>query len=456
MLIDTHCHLDFEEFDLDREEVIKRARDSGVKYIINIGSSKEGSTRSLKLAEDYENIFATVGVHPHYASTVNEELIDFLKQKISESKKVVAIGEVGLDYFKNESPREEQIRTFQRFIGLSEELNLPLVIHSREAQSDTLSILKEVKSKKVVLHCFSQDEEYLKKYLDIGFFISFTCNLTYKNAHTLRSLLKQVPPERLMLETDAPFLPPGNFRGKRNEPAYIKYLCQTVSDIYKLSFEDVARITSLNAINFFDIKDENVKRGVIAYKIRDSLYLNITNICTDNCTFCVRNFSDFVKGHNLKLDYEPSSEEIIKAVGNPQQYREVVFCGYGEPFLRLDVILEVSRVLKQKGAYIRINTNGHGNLIHNRSVVRDLAGLVDEICISLNAEDPKKYFEICKPKFGPETFNRVKDFILECKAVIPRVSITCIDMPQIDIKRCEEIAKELGVGFRKRHLNIVG
>lgn len=456
MLIDTHCHLDFEEFELDRDEVIKRASASGVKYIINIGSSKEGSLHSINLAGQYENIFATVGIHPHNADTVTDELITFLKEKVLSSQKVVAVGEVGLDYFKSESSSQAQINAFQRFIQLSKELNLPLVIHSRDAQADTLSILKESGAKKVVLHCFSANEAYLKKYLGMGYFVSLTCNLTYKNTHTLRNLLKQIPPERLMLETDAPFLPPQEFRGKRNEPAYIKYLCQTVSDIYGLSFEDVSRITSLNTVNFFGIKDKEIIKSVVAYKIRDSLYLNITNRCTDNCTFCVRDFTDFVKGHNLRLEYEPDSREIIEAVGDPRQYKEVVFCGYGEPFLRLEVILEVGKVLKTKGAYIRINTNGHGNLIHKRNVALDLKGIIDEICVSLNADSSQRYLELCKPQFGLDTFNKVKEFILECKKVIPKVSITCIEMPQIDIKKCEDIAKELGVGFRKRHLNIVG
>jgi TatD DNase family protein len=456
MLIDTHCHLDFEEFNLDRSEVLKRAEEAGVKYIINVGSSREGSLESIKLAEENENIFATVGVHPHHASVVTDELINFLKEKAKTAKKVVAIGEVGLDYLKSESPKEDQIKAFQKFLTLSMELNLPLVIHSREAQPDTFLILKEVNPKKVVLHCFSGSEEYLKKYLGMGFFVSFTCNVTYKNAAALRALLRHVPVECLMLETDAPFLPPQEFRGKRNEPAYIKYLCQTAADIYGLSYEDIARITGLNAVNFFGIKDGGCSKNNIVYEIRDSLYLNITNRCTDNCTFCVRNFTDFVKGHNLRIDFEPSGKEIIEAVGDPLRYKEVVFCGYGEPFLRLDVILEVSRALKQKGAYIRVNTNGHGSLIHNRPVASELAGLVDEVCVSLNAESPEKYFNICKPKFGPGTFNSVKEFIRECKSVIPKVSITYIDLEGVDIKKCEALAGELGVGFRKRHINIVG
>ncbi|MFH0839050.1 MAG: TatD family hydrolase [Candidatus Omnitrophota bacterium] len=458
MLIDTHCHLDFEEFNLDRDEVLRRASEAGIRYIINIGSSKEGSLRSLELASTYENVFATIGVHPHHASTVDSGLVAFLKEKArSASSKVVAVGEVGLDYFRNESKKEDQTRAFHAFIELAKELSLPLIIHSRDAGEDTLAILKEARVKKVVLHCFSNSETYLKQCLDMGFFVSFTCNLTYKNAYELRTVLKETPPERLMLETDAPYLPPQDFRGRRNEPSYLVHLCRTIADIYGLSFEDVARITSLNAVHFFGLQDEELVQNKIAYKIRDSLYLNLTNRCTDNCDFCVRNFTDFVKGHNLRLLREPDAHELIEAVGKSSPYKEIVFCGFGEPFLRLDIIVETARLLKAQGVYIRIDTNGHGNLIHNRSVAKELAGLVDEVCVSLNAADARTYFEICKPQFGPETFNKIIEFILECKKVLPKVSISCIDMPQVvDIKKCEELAKELGVGFRKRHLNVVG
>ena len=230
MLIDTHCHLDFSEFDSDRELVIERAKKAGVNYIINIGSSFDGSQKSVDLATKYDGIFASIGIHPHHAEEVTEPIFTEIK-KLTENKKVVAIGEVGLDYFKSPSPPENQKNLFIKFIELAKKRKLPLVIHSREASRDTLDILKNEYNKPIpgVMHCFSGDRKVLDEVIELGLYVSFTCNLTFKNAKNLREIAKTVPPERLLLETDAPFLAPQTYRGKRNEPAYITELRDILS-----------------------------------------------------------------------------------------------------------------------------------------------------------------------------------------------------------------------------------
>ncbi|MCK4423687.1 MAG: TatD family nuclease-associated radical SAM protein, partial [Candidatus Omnitrophica bacterium] len=148
--------------------------------------------------------------------------------------------------------------------------------------------------------------------------------------------------------------------------------------------------------------------------------------------------------------------ERSERVGNPAKYREVVFCGYGEPLIRLDVVLKTAKILKEKGVYIRINTNGHGNLIHGRSIVGDLIGLIDEVSVSLDTDTADKYNSICQPKFGSRTYEKIKEFIAECKKALPKVGITCIDLREVDMDHCRKIAQELGVGFRARHYNEVG
>jgi len=253
MLVDTHCHLDFSQFDNDREEVIKRAKENKIKYIINIGSSLLGSEKSIELAKRYDFIFATVGFHPHEADNFNLEIEERLKN-LAKDKRVVAIGEIGLDYFKSYSSVENQKRVFKFLLDLAKEFSLPSVIHCRDAQIDILNILRDKKPKKTVIHCFSGDEEFLSVCLNEGFFISFTCNITYKNAHNLRQLVKNVPLERLMLETDAPFLPPQDLRGKRNEPAYVKFLAETVAELKRISVEELSQITTQNAEDFFNLK----------------------------------------------------------------------------------------------------------------------------------------------------------------------------------------------------------
>jgi TatD DNase family protein len=250
MLIDTHCHLDFPEFDSDRDEVIRRSQENGVGYIINIGSSLQGSRASVELSKKYPCVYATVGLHPHEADRP-EQNIEPVLSGLAKNDKVVAIGEIGLDYYKNYSRPENQKPLFISLVSLAKDLGLPLVIHNRQAQADTLGILKKAMPIKAVVHCFSGNENFLKECLDLGFFISFTCNITYKKADMQRALVKEAPLERLMLETDAPFLSPEGFRGRRNEPLYVKHLAAEIGRIKGIPVTEVEQATTQNAKVFF-------------------------------------------------------------------------------------------------------------------------------------------------------------------------------------------------------------
>jgi len=458
MLIDTHCHLDFKDFDLNRDEVISRAVKAGVGRIINVGSSLEGSERAVALANKYDMVYATVGVHPHEAQTVDDGVIAKLKA-LAKDEKVVGVGEVGLDYYRNLSPKEAQVSAFRKFIRLALEEDLPVIFHSREADEELLGILGEEAGRKArgVVHCFSGGKDYLKRCLDLGLYVSFTCKLTLKNADALRETAAAVPVERLLLETDAPFLLPAALKNKKipNEPANLTYLVEEWSGILGLSKEDVARITTHNANRLFGLGLDEAAR--IAYEIRDSLYLNITNRCTNACDFCIRNQTgEFVKGHNLWLEKEPSAEEILQAVGEAGKYKEIVFCGYGEPALRLDVIKTVASELKSRGCRVRVVTNGHGDLINKRPIAKELSGLVDRVSVSLNTDTKEAYDRICKPQFGGASYKAVMDFIKDCVVNKIEAEVTCLELPGVDIRKCEEIAKGLGAKFRLRRLGIVG
>ena len=259
MLADTHCHLDFPEFNPDREEVIARAQSQGIDFIVNIGSSLAGSRVSLELSRRYDFIYASVGLHPHeadkYDQNTHAELVELAK-----CDKVVAIGEIGLDYYRNYSKAENQKKLFSSLLKLAKERNLPVIIHNRLAQQDTVEILKGYLPLAAVVHCFSGDETFLKECLDLGFFVSFTCNITYKKADNLRRLVSKAPLERLFLETDCPFLPPEGFRGRRNEPVYVKLLAQEIARIKGVDFQEVARITTENAKIFFNIPCKDKSR----------------------------------------------------------------------------------------------------------------------------------------------------------------------------------------------------
>ena len=456
MLIDTHAHLEMREFDGDRDEVIMRAKDAGVEYIVTIGTTVESSRDAVLLADKYDFVYAAIGIHPHEAKDILHPAYEVVRH-FAKHKKVVAYGEIGLDYYYEHTQRVVQQRKFRDMLHEAKELKLPVIVHDRDAHEDTLRILREAWDPSLggVMHCFSGDAEYAKQVMDLGFHISIAGPVTFPKAQALRDVVKQVPIEQMLIETDAPYLAPQAFRGKRNEPAYVRFTAEEIARVKGLSFDDVARITSFNAMQLFGI-GEMPKQGKITYPIRNSLYLNVTNRCTSACTFCVRYFTDFVKGHNLRLAEEPTADDLIKEIGDPKRYDEVVFCGYGEPLLRLDVVKAVAAEVKKKGGKVRIDTNGHGNLIHKRNILPELAGLVDAVSVSLNAQNAELYEKLSQPRFGAAAYDAVKEFIREATKHIPDVTATVVSAPGVDVEACRKIAGDLGAKYRVREYNVVG
>jgi TatD DNase family protein len=456
MLIDTHAHLEMREFNDDRDEVIKRAREAGVEYIVTIGTTVESSRDAVMLAEKYDFIYAAIGIHPHEVKDILHPAYDIIRH-FAQHKKVVAYGEIGLDYHYEHSPRADQKRKFRDMLREARTLELPVIVHDRDAHEDTLQILSEEWSPELggVLHCFSGDIAMAKRVIEMGFSLSIAGPVTFPKAEALRDVVRQIPIEHLLIETDAPYLAPQPMRGKRNEPAFVRHTAEAVAKIKGLSFEDVARITSFNAMQLFGIGAMPAK-GQITYPIRNSLYLNITNRCSAACTFCVRYHTDFVKGHNLRLAEEPSADALIKEIGDPKRYAEVVFCGYGEPLLRLDVVKDVAGEVKRRGGRVRIDTNGHANLINKRNVLPELAGLVDAVSVSLNAQNAELYNKVSQPQFGIVTYDAVKEFIREAVNYIPDVTATVVALPEVDVEACRKIAEQLGAKFRVREYNVVG
>lgn len=256
LLIDTHAHLDSSRFNKDRAEVIKNARDTGVSYIVNIGADLKSSRYSVKLAREYPFIFATVGIHPHDAIGLDANVLAEL-EKLAGEEKVVAIGEIGLDYYYDHSPRDIQRAAFIDQLVLAKKLNLPIVVHSREAEEDTISILKEHyrQGGTGILHCFSGSLKMAREALELGFYLAFGGIVTFKNAGGLLEVLEELPLDRILLETDCPYLSPVPYRGKRNEPAYLPYVAEKIGEIKGVSLEEVAEITTANAIRVYNLGD---------------------------------------------------------------------------------------------------------------------------------------------------------------------------------------------------------
>jgi TatD DNase family protein len=291
--------------------------------------------------------------------------------------------------------------------------------------------------------------------VEMGFFISIPGTITFPANEALREVVRGVKIENMLLETDAPYLAPVPYRGKRNEPAHVRLVAEKVAELKGLSVADVGRISSLNARRLFRLGQ--AEQGArIAYRIRNSLYLNITNRCSNRCSFCAK-FGDFtVKGHYLRLDHEPGFAEVMAAVREHRDYDEVVFCGYGEPLLRLELVKEVAAELKKSGIMVRINTDGQANLVYARDILPELAGLIDCISVSLNAADAETYVRLCNSPFGSEAWDGIRDFLQEAKKHIPRVVASAVTIPGIDIEAVRQLANEIGVEFREREFAEVG
>jgi TatD DNase family protein len=255
MLTDTHTHLNHQLFDEDREQVIARAQENGVTRIVNVGFNRETIPSSIELAESYDFIYSTVGWHPQDAKDMTADDLDWI-ESLCRHEKVVAIGEIGLDYYWDTSPKDVQQRVFREQIRLARKLGMPIVIHNREAHQDILTILKEEKAAEVggIMHCFSGSWETAKQCIDMNFHISFGGPVTFKNAKQPKEVLAQVPLDRLLVETDAPYLTPHPHRGKRNETGYVRLVAETAAEIKGLSLEEIAYITTQNAIKLLQLK----------------------------------------------------------------------------------------------------------------------------------------------------------------------------------------------------------
>ena len=456
MFFDSHAHLDLSPLTEAEGEVLRRARDARVTRVATIGIDPESSAHAVAIAHRHAGVYASVGLHPHDASRLSDDTLSRLEE-LSRCDKVVGIGETGLDYFRDRSPRDAQRAAFREQIRLARRRNLPVIVHDRDAHEETLGILAEERADEVggILHCFSGDLAMARRAVAMGFLVSIPGAITYKGSEAQVEAVRRLPLERLLIETDCPFLAPVPHRGKTNEPSYLPLVAAKVAEIKGVTVGDVARVTTLNALRVFRIPaEEEVK---VAYRIRDSLYLNVTNRCTNACTFCAKRRDFHVKGHLLKLPAEPSVEEVLALVGDPAAYDEIVFCGFGEPLLRLAEVKEIASALKRAGARVRVNTDGLANLVHGRDVLPGLSGLVDALSVSLNAPDAETYARICPNRYGAASFPALLAFLREAPNHVPSVVATAVALPGLDVRAVRRLAESIpGVSFRLRPYDDVG
>ena len=256
MLFDSHAHLNDERFDEDREELISSLQEKGVDLVVNPGACIKTSIESIELANKYDFIYAAVGVHPHDVGELDDTAIDILRKLATENEKVVAIGEIGLDYYYDNYPREVQKEWFKKQIELANELKLPIIIHDRDAHGDTFEIIKNYKSPEIgcVLHCYSGNVELAREYVKMGCYISLSGTVTFKNNKKTKEVAREIPLDRLLIETDSPYMAPTPHRGKRNDPSLVQFVADTIAIEKGISYEKVCEATKENAKRFFGIK----------------------------------------------------------------------------------------------------------------------------------------------------------------------------------------------------------
>ncbi len=262
-LVDTHAHLDFDQFDADRPAVIERAKAAGVVAIVNVGADLASSRRAVELAEQYEPIYAAVGMHPHDAKRLDGATLARLRE-LARRRKVVAVGEIGLDFYRNLSPQDVQRRALQAQLAWAAKMGKPVIIHDRDAHEEIIGILAEwakglgdspPAGRLGVLHTFSGDVAMAERAIDLGFYISISGPVTYLNARKLPDIVRMLPLDRLLVETDCPFLTPHPYRGKRNEPAFVRLVAERIAELKGLPFNDLALATTANARRLFGISD---------------------------------------------------------------------------------------------------------------------------------------------------------------------------------------------------------
>lgn len=465
MFIDTHAHLTSHDFDADREEVLSRARDAGVGIIINPGTNLADSRRAVELADRYPMVYAAVGIHPHDAAKATSSDLPEIEE-LSRHPKVVALGEIGLDYHYDFSPRDVQREVFGAQLAMAVRRGLPVIIHTRESLDDTIAAVGIVAgrfpswgstegkpdgrngSMRGVFHCYPGDTATAWKLVALGFSVSLAGIVTFKKPGVAAEVAARVSIEHQLLETDSPYLAPVPHRGKRNEPANIAVIAARIAELQHLSVDDIARATNYGVYRLFGIGE--APRPQFTYRLKSSLYINLTIRCNADCVFCDRKGEAVVKGHNLKIEREPSAEEVIAEIGDPTTYQEIVFCGYGEPTIRLDVLKHVAGWVKERGGRTRLNTDGHGSVINKRNIVPELAGLIDAVSISLNSTDPEQYGALMRLD-GARFFPAMVEFAREAVQTLPRVVMTIVDLQEIDEERARLfVEEEVGAVFSKR------
>lgn len=414
-MIDSHCHVNSRHFDDDREIAIARAVSDGVLAFMNIGFDRESLRETMELVEDYPFVFAAAGVHPHDAESLDEELEGEVLRALDHPR-VVAVGEIGLDFYRNLSPREAQENVFRRMIAIARERNKPIVIHCRDAFDEVLATLAaEGSSYRGIFHAFSGSPDDAQRIFDLGFHVGIGGVVTYRNAR-LSETVAALPIEKIVLETDSPYLTPHPWRGKRNEPSFVQHVARAVARIKKMPLDEVSRVTNQNYFDAMGIGPDALPRPV--YTIDGSAYIQAALAET--------------------ADLAALTVEIAD---------EAVLGGVADPLDRLDHALALAAAAKERGMEVRVNALGLANHAAGRDITPELAAQVDEIVVVFYGTTLDSHNRLAYPALSAEEWESVRDFI-RCSAAAG-IATVCefVATPGFDPEPCRVFARDLGAQY---------
>jgi len=450
---DSHCHLHFSHFEKDLDAVVDRSRSAGITNICIPGIDVETSRIAADIAEKY-NLYSAAALHPEHLPTndKDEEKHWIGIKRTLLRPNTIAIGETGLDLYHKTFSLEVQKKWFVKHIQLAEALGYPLIVHSRDAEKEVLETLPPSPSVPVILHCWAGNQELTDIAVERGFYIGIGGPLTYKKNSDLRQIIKSIPHNKLLVETDAPFLPPEPFRGKRNEPAFAMKVVERIRELWSInmSIEGVSFLLWENAMKAFRIHP-NSRRADIVYRYGSSLYVNITSKCNNNCVFCIRNTADGLGGYFLKHQADPDEHLVLSAIREYpiEDFEELVFCGFGEPTLRYQLLMTCAKAVKQRGVRTRLNTNGLCMAFLEETEVIVLLNCFDSVSISLNASGEKEYSRICQSSVS-NAWGKLLKFIRMAKKSDASVQLSVVGNSKVDIHRAQALAGRLELPLRIR------
>ncbi len=411
------------------------------------GISLESSLKAALLSETRTGVYAAAGIHPNELDSDSSCSPDEIPEILLRPR-VIAVGETGLDLYRDRVPEKLQIKVFKEHIKLAETFGLTLIVHSRSAERKILDIMGHDVTVPVIMHCYTGPADIAREAVDRGYFIGFAGVLTFSKNHRLRDLAGSLPADRILIETDAPYLSPEPVRGRRNEPCNVKYIADTISEIWGRSPFDTAGTLMKNSLKAMQLGPN--RRTDLVYLLYGNIYMNITGTCTNKCRFCVKSRTDGIGGYYLKHHGEPSEERldsIIKTL-SPQTGKELVFCGYGEPTMRPELLRRLAGSASDRGFSVRLNTNGTCLARLSPEKTAEILEPFDTVSVSLNASCREEYNDICRPA-DETSWDRMMEFI-ELARRVASIRLTAVRYPGVPIESVKKLAKSLSLPFRIR------